>query len=369
MKMQAPPDVLVVGLGPAGAAAALAAAKAGARVWAVERNLTPGEPVQCAEFVPRPIFGEAAHGAAVLVQPIGRMVTQVEQGPADITEGFRGAMIDRAGFDRALIAMADAAGATCRFGMPVRDLGPGGVTLADGRVVNPAVLIGADGPLSAVGRAIGCVNTDLVDTRQITLDLLHPHDATDIFLRADYPGGYGWLFPKAGLCNLGLGLAPSQRRGLKPKLAALHAELVQAGRVGAAVRRTTGGLIPVGGIVGLRGRLGAMQVLLAGDAAGLTHPVTGAGIAAAVASGRMAGETAGALVRGAAGAAEDYDDEVRSIYGTALDHALTRRRDMLASDLGDGALRAGWIAYPAYWNRTGAQGSAPRHNSTLEATT
>ncbi len=46
------PDVLVVGLGPAGSRAAEAAARAGLRVIALEKRGEPGSPVQCAEFVP-----------------------------------------------------------------------------------------------------------------------------------------------------------------------------------------------------------------------------------------------------------------------------------------------------------------------------
>lgn len=138
---------------------------------------------------------------------------------------------------------------------------------------------------------------------------------------------------------------------LKSELNALHAELVAARRVGAMVHRTTGGLIPVGGIVGPQGRLGRALVLLAGDAAGLTHPVTGAGIAAAVVSGRMAGAAAAAFVSGQTRAGEDYAEELRDIYGATLDHALRRRAAILSSDLGPQAQRAGWIAYPEYWAR------------------
>ena len=69
---------------------------------------------------------------------------------------------------------------------------------------------------------------------------------------------------------------------------------------------TTGGAIPVGGMLKPWGRLGAALVLLAGDAAGLANPVTGAGIAAAVQSGRLAGEAA---ARG--GDAESYRGRAR----------------------------------------------------------
>ena len=48
-------DVLVVGLGPAGGAAAAAAAKLGLRVVGVEKKRVVGVPVQCAEFIPLPL--------------------------------------------------------------------------------------------------------------------------------------------------------------------------------------------------------------------------------------------------------------------------------------------------------------------------
>ena len=48
-------DVLVIGLGPAGGAAATAAARAGLSVLAVDRRKEVGVPVQCAEFIPLPM--------------------------------------------------------------------------------------------------------------------------------------------------------------------------------------------------------------------------------------------------------------------------------------------------------------------------
>ena len=272
-------DVLVVGLGPAGACAAEAAAMAGASVIAIERNRKPGLPVQCAEFIPL-MLGAGIDGAAALrVQPIERMETFVADEARDITPDFPGMMVDRAAFDRHLIDRAIAAGATCRFGTPLRALSPDGIaTLADGTEFAARIIIGADGPRSPVGAAIGVPNTELVETRQITLDLLETHTGTDIFLRPEIVGGYGWLFPKGNLCNLGLGVVPEHKDRLKPLLDSLHAELVDAGRVGRTIHRTTGGAIPVGGMVGPVGRLDESTALLAGDAAGLTNPVTGAGI-------------------------------------------------------------------------------------------
>lgn len=351
-------DVLVAGLGPAGASAAAAAAAAGARVIAVDRRSQPGLPVQCAEFVPQMLGMDTGAVSAARIQPIATMETYLGDSAADITPDFRGQMIDRAAFDTALAAAARDRGADCRFGTLIRSVAPDGtVTLADGTALRARVLIGADGPRSAVGRAAGLPNTELVETRQITLDLLVPHEATDIFLRPEIEGGYGWLFPKGKRCNLGLGIVPEKKHLLKPLLSELHMELLCARRTGPHVHATTGGSIPVGGIVGLSARLGQTAVLLAGDAAGLVNPVTGAGINTAVLSGQMAGRAAADCAAGDADAPADYAEEARDVFGPSIALALSRRRALIAAYAGgrtpdDVALRRGWIAYDTYWDRT-----------------
>jgi len=349
------PDVVVVGLGPAGSCAAAAAAAGGLDVVALERRAEAGCPVQCAEFVPALLDHEVPDLAASSEQAIRRMLTYVEAAAADAVPGFPGRMIDRAAFDRLLADAAARAGADCRFGVAVRAILPDGtLELASGRRLRPRLVVGADGPRSRVGAAIGQINRALVETRQVTVPLLQRHDATDIFLRADYRGGYGWLFPKGARANLGLGVAPELRERLKPMLVALHEELLAAGRVGKEVRCRTGGAIPVGGRLEAFGRLGGVPVLLAGDAAGLTNPITGAGIASAVQSGRLAGQAAAEWFAGGQGALESYEEELGDIFDAALTRALRRRRELLATYAGGsrpdpGALRRTWIAYPEYW--------------------
>ena len=359
-------DVLVVGLGPAGASAAAEAARVGAQtglsVLAVERNARPGLPVQCAEFVPMMIGSELPSVQEARVQNIDRMLTFVGTDKADLTPDltpdFRGYMIDRASFDAGLVEQAMAAGAECRFGASVRTISQSGtVHLADGTVIRAKTIIGADGPRSPVGKAIGCENRDLVETRQITVDLLVPHGATDIFLNPDIVGGYGWLFPKGEVCNIGLGVVAAEKHRLKPLLAGLHARLVETGRVGSTIHGHTGGAIPVGGIIGLNGRLGATDVLLAGDAAGLTNPVTGAGINAAVISGKLAGEAGAALAAGDTDAAQDFADEIEALFATSLALAKKRRDELVGIHARSRVptarqLRGGWIAYPEYWAGT-----------------
>ena len=348
-------DVLVVGLGPAGSCASARAAQAGLSVLSIDRRQTPGEPVQCAEFVPA-LFGQEIKTApAVRQQPITQMITFVENQQPDTRADFRGQMIDRGDFDRELLNDARKKGADCRFGLILRHIDADGTALlSSGEKVCSKVVIGADGPRSIVGRAIGQFNEHLVETRQMTVPLLKPYFGTDIFLNAELVGGYGWMFPKGDLANIGVGVAAAARGNLKPLVESIRQRLLVEGRIGEEIIRHTGGEIPVGGMLNAYSRLEDVHVLLAGDAAGLTNPVTGAGIPAAVISGELAGEAAVSAVSGRSDAGEDYLDELLGIFGASLERALNRRRDILCiHSEGHGPktedFRRTWIAYPEYW--------------------
>jgi len=349
------PHVLVVGLGPAGGRAAAVAAAAGLDVVAIERRSQAGSPVQCAEFVPTMIERDVPKVRSVTRQMVARMLTFAENERPEETPDFRGRMIDRAAFDRMLAAEAARAGADCRYGRSLLHIeNDGTVHTSDGRTLRPRILIGADGPHSRVGAAIGQVNRALVETRQVTVPLVLPHDATDIFLSADYRGGYGWLFPKGAVANIGVGIEIDSRHRLKALLAILLQRLAASRRVGTTACCLTGGAIPVGGRLRAIGALGQTDTLLAGDAAGLANPVTGAGIASAVQSGTLAGRAAADRLGGRARALDEYEDELGDVFDAALGRAVRRRREVLAHYEGNGVpdvrtLRNGWIGSPHYW--------------------
>lgn len=345
-------DVLVVGLGPAGSAAAWAAACAGLTVLAVDRKQRIGEPVQCAEFLPRPLAAYTAK-PGVLVQRIDAMKSLLPSG-AVARSPFEGLMVDRAEFDRALAQRAEAAGARLETGTRLAGLDGATARLRDGAgasAIDWRVLIAADGPHSTVARLLGLPALETVQTRQYTVPLVSPSAETDIWLSDAYPGGYGWLFPRGSCANLGLGADRRLARDLKAPLDQLHAHLVRDGRLGGDIVFRTGGAIPVSG---LRERVATGTVLFAGDAAGLTHPITGAGIAAAVQSGELAGEAAAAYLDGRAPALSAYESELRDLYGPSLDRALARRawlgqywRKRAANE--DAVQRRGWIAFKEYF--------------------
>ena len=348
-------DVLVIGLGPAGGAAALAAAQAGLRVAAVERREEIGVPVQCAEFIPLPL---ARHAVAegVLQQRIQGMSSHLPSGRVE-KNAAPGLMIDRAAFDQALARQAELRGARLYLNSRLVGLdGAKSVAVVDtpqGRAhIGYRILVAADGPHSFVARSRGLPRLETVHTRQYTVPLLEGSEDTEIWLSPDYPGGYAWLFPKGGEANLGLGV--DRRYGTDPKQAldALHRKLIVDGRVGEAILHSTGGAIPVGG---LRQNLVEGNVLFVGDAAGLTHPVTGAGIAAAVQSGELAGQAAAAWLTGRdENALMDFETTIRDQFDTSLQRAVTRRAWLAgcwgkpaASD--DRVRRRGWVAFSEYY--------------------
>ncbi len=349
-------DVLVVGLGPAGAAAAAVAAARGLSVLAVERRAEIGVPVQCAEWIPAPL-GAYARAEGVSAQKIRGMRTCLPSG-AVLRSDVRGLMIDRARFDQALAATAERAGARLALSTRLTALDMG-TCLA--RIAGPLAqrevrfrwLVAADGPHSHVAQVLGLKPLETVHARQYTVALHERQEDTDIWLSGDYPGGYAWLFPKGGVANLGLGLDKRFARDLKRPLDALHRRLVEAGRVRPEIMSRTGGAIPVGG---LRERLAVGSVLLVGDAAGLTHPVTGAGIAAAVISGERAGEAVAEAARGmGALALAGFEEEVRDQFETTLARGVARRRELDAcwgrdSAWRDDVHRRGWIAFPEYFS-------------------
>ncbi len=344
-------DVLVVGAGPAGASAARVLADAGQKVLVVERRQAVGLPVQCAEFVPMPLM-RAVHETGSRIQTVSGMLTVLPSG-AECHSEFPGIIIDRARFDQGLADKAVQSGAEIWLRARFRswDGDQARIVLDSGEIrVRPRFLVGADGPHSPVAEAIGLPPQKIVFTRQYTVPLLNPYEDTDIFLSDAFPGGYGWLFPRGPVANLGLGADRQFESDLKSPLEDLHRQMQERGLVGPEVLARTGGGIPVGGIRPMVHD----RAVLAGDAAGLTHPITGAGIPAAVISGAAAGGAVAAFLAGDAGALESYAEDMMDQFGPAISRAAERRRSLESiwrrpEAREDHAMRSGWIAFEEYF--------------------
>jgi menaquinone-9 beta-reductase len=287
-------DVVVVGGGPAGAAAALAARAAGLTVLILDRADFPRDKVCGDGIAPEALDVLAGLGldpAAVterypavprlrLRSPGGTTVERAMRRPAHV--------VPRAVFDHRLLGAAHDAGAELRRQTVRRiEVRPGHVEV-DG-AVTADVVVAADGAESVVRRAL-----DVAPNRPRHTAIAIRGYAPDPF---DDPGvqviatteqrwpAYAWSFPLGdGRANVGYGELVSSGvtrggllGGLERLLPGVAADGLRAHRLPLSTGRPT---LPDG------------RVLLAGDAASLINPLTGEGIFYAVLSGALAGAAA-----------------------------------------------------------------------------
>lgn len=343
-------DVLIVGAGPAGSCAARAAAEAGARVLMIEKRMKIGEPVQCAEFVPRLLAREVNIPSETIAQEVQGMITFMPNGEI-LRKRTPGFIIDRAGFDKALAMHASKAGAKILTGTrAVSKEGDGVKVLGPSREyeIRSTISIGADGPDSVVGSWIGQKNRKYMHALQHTVRLKQPADDTEVYFNRAYPGGYAWLFPKGEKANVGVGVLRELGGVARYALKSFKEKI--GDRIG-EVFQITAGRIPVGGpLHSIDVQAG---IMLVGDAAGHTHAITGGGIPQAVICGGMAGRAAAAYISGDKRAIQVYFDQWRNRFGTMLDKAVKKREEMDAG-WGEGnltgLLKRCWIAYREYYD-------------------
>ncbi len=346
-------DILVVGLGPGGGAAAMHAARAGAAVVAVERRKEIGEPVQCAEFIPMAL-GEYVRGQDIIRQRIQGMQSYLPSGAVHTSDN-PGYIIDRKAFDQALARMAVDAGAELhtRTALEALDTKRHVALVHDAagaHEIGYRYLVAADGPYSKVAELLGLPRHKFVHSRQYTVALHETLQDMVVWLSPDCPGGYAWLYPRGDLANLGLGLEHEYERDARHPLDELHRQLCVDGVLGSEIVRRSGGPIPVGG---MRDKLTMDSVLFVGDAAGLTHPVTGAGISASVVSGECAGKAAAQALTAGKAALEEFESDIRAQFAAGLEQALRARREMewiwsTPAAYWDDERRAGWVAFDEY---------------------
>ncbi len=344
-------DVLIVGAGPAGSSAARAAAEAGASVLVIEKREKIGEPVQCAEYIPRLLAQKVKIPPEAVAQEIRGMITFMPDGEI-IKKSAPGFILNRAMFDRALAMQAQKAGAKILTGTKALSKEGAKVKISgtSGQMdeVNASVIIGADGPDSTVGSWIGRENRKIVRAIQHTVMLKRPSHDTEVYFGREYPGGYAWLFPKGEMANVGVGVQRELGGVPREALDAFKERIKD--RIGDVVE-VTAGRIPVGGPLHSTDR--GVQVILAGDAAGHTHAITGGGIPQAVIGGAMAGRAAAAHAGGDKKAFQDYPGQWMGAFGSMLDRAARKREKMeegWSQEDMVSLLRRCWVACREYYH-------------------
>ena len=305
-------DVVVVGAGPGGSTAAYDLAQAGARVLLLDRARFPRD---------KPC------GGGVLVSALKMLPFSLDPVTERTITAFRvrykrswqfehryheplAVMTQRSRLDAFLCEQAQSVGAEFRDASPVRAIDGTTVTLANGDVHAAEAIIAADGANGVVRRSLGlprmraavALEGNASRADQAASELWT--DAVGLEL-GSLPGGYGWVFPKANHCNVGLGGMPSTGPMLRDELAQY------AGCESLSADELTG----------LRGHhlplrdpdsaLSCGRTAFIGDAAGLIDPLAGEGIGNAFRSGQLA---AAAALDIAAGRSADF-----SAYRSAVE--------------------------------------------------
>lgn len=386
-------DVMVIGAGPAGCLAASTVASQGLNVVLIDKKQRIGEKPHCGEFVPKRLVRQFDISSNLIDQSVDSMetivldteiepkkyycesifrksthatgsgrsdsminpVTKNEIGFESILTQSEGFMIDRQGLDMSLAKKAAFNGAVVLSGSRLLKLS-GQELIFKHRdrefKADFKVLIGADGSTSTVGQAISSWRPDFLLGIQCQVPLAKKLDRTVVFFHKAITHGYGWLFPKGLSANVGLGMTPRGKIPPTELLGFFLNLLKDMGVLKTGILSRSRGLIPVSGV---RTELVRRNVVLAGDAAGLTHPITGAGAPQAMISGELAGLAAvKAIKQGKTDNLSDYEREIRGIYSGALNHAISKRKlmiDMWSDNNMKSICSQTWIAFEGYRKR------------------
>jgi menaquinone-9 beta-reductase len=349
-------DVLVIGAGPSGAAAAYWLAERGRRVLMVEKKRFPREKTCGDGLTPRAVRQLHDMGLADPLAEFHRF-----DGLRSIAHGVTlelawpdhpdfpgyGYVVRRSELDQMVADCAVKAGATLwpasEATAPVLDRG-----ILDGAVVRRAdtgtsavvrarYVIVADGANSRFGRALGTARDRSYPLGMAIRGYFTSpyHDEPWIESHLDirdrdgnHLPGYGWIFPVGdGTVNVGVGLL-STFRGWKDvntsHLMEAFCETAPA-RWGispdTATCAPTGGKLPTG--TSVHPAVGP-NFVIAGDASGSVNPFNGEGISVAYETGRLAADAVDlALATGDGLALQTYTERIDEVYGLYFKVART----------------------------------------------
>lgn len=310
-------DVIIAGGGPAGATTAFHLAKRDVRVLVLDKAIFPREKVCGDGIAPRAVrslykmglqerldghfnkfhgFRFAGAGKAVVENRI----------PSTPRFPDHGYIIKRYDLDKILLDHARDSGAevweNCKVTGPIVHKGcvVGVKAMRDGKEIEleSRVVVGADGPRSPLGKAMGLLVDDPlylgICVRQYFEGVEDIGDYLEIYPESGVNPGSGWVFPvtRDGVANVGVGVMLYHAQRLKINLHSFYDTLLNNSYHVAPKMRNAKPISPLRGAI-LRLGLGGSKIecpgmILVGDAASMTNPVSGEGITYALETGEMA---------------------------------------------------------------------------------
>jgi geranylgeranyl reductase family protein len=302
-------DIAVIGAGPAGAATAIRAARAGARVLVVEKGEHGRDKVCGDGLTPRAVGAldelkiplDDAHHIRGLRMMAGKQVRELDWPTTDRFPNH-GAVWPRRRLDAALMDAAADAGAELVYATEaVPRIVQGRVVgiEAGGRTVDADLTVVAAGAQGAVARMLGADRVPdepfglAIRTYAATPRHADAHLEACLSLRDEHGTaipGYGWMFPAGdGTVNIGVGALSTMKGFRKLNLNTLlesYRHLVQdSWDLGPNLERPRAWRLPMSA----QRRHGPGWVAI-GDAAGLVNPMNGEGIDYGLESGMLAAD-------------------------------------------------------------------------------
>ncbi|MBN9099304.1 MAG: geranylgeranyl reductase family protein [Pseudonocardia sp.] len=307
-------DVLVVGAGPAGAAAAAWSARAGLDVVLADAAVFPRDKACGDGLTPRAIaeldkLGLGGwvdgHGTNRGLRAAGFGQELMLPWPGGSLPDH-GSAVPRLELDARIREVALKDGAVPVEGARAVDVTRDGgrvtgVVFADGRTIACKRLVVADGAKSTLGRVLGrewhrdtafgvaargYIRSGRSDDEWISSHLELRGEQNEVL------AGYGWVFPLSdGEVNIGVGTLATAKRPAQIRLRSLIEHYADARRedwqLDGPVRAPSSALLPMGGAVS---HVAGTNWALIGDAAGCVNPLNGEGIDYGLETGRLVAE-------------------------------------------------------------------------------
>jgi menaquinone-9 beta-reductase len=293
-------DIAVIGAGPAGTCAAIAAARAGARVVLVDRGAMPRAKVcGCCLAASGVAALEGAGAGEALAGAVPLRAIRVASGARAMTlVREAGVAIGREELDARLVDIARRAGVDVRLETSARVTRERAVRLTSGEQVStlhPRTVIVADGLQGGALDDVPGFGWRVAARSMMGFGAVLPSTAVDcpsgeVHMHVGRDGYIGVVRLPTGELDVAAAIAPAALKRAGSVAACARMMLAEAAHDAEAVERARWRGTPQ--LTRTRTRLAAPGILVVGDAAGYIEPFTGEGMSWAIATGLAAGELA-----------------------------------------------------------------------------